>query len=500
MIKQLLQHVKDALLSILPVTLTVILLHFTGLVPLGNNIITFVIGAAFLLIGLILFNIGVSESLLKVGEMIGSSLVKVSKFPLLILIVFIMGFVITSAEPSVMLLATQTPINRYVFVFVVAGGVGLYLVLAVLKVIFNKHFNVFVITTYVLIFGCAILVAPEFLPMAFDSSGVATGVVTVPFIIAIGTGVAMTLSKRRAQEDSFGFVGFAILGPILFVIIMGIFSDKPTYSAGESGEVLTISQMILNAIKHAAIDNALVLVPILVFFVIYQVFYIKLSKRKLLRIGVGFIYVYIGLLLFIAGANIGYVPIGNLIGEVLVNKNNLAIMLTIIALIGGLACLAEPSVHFLGSQVEEISDGTIKKTTLVLTLAGGVCISMMLSVIRVYFDFSFMYFIVPGYFIAVALTFIVPRVYTSIAFDGGGAVSSALTASFLAPIIMGVTMAIPGRDLVLNGLGTIGLISMMPLITIQLLGFGAMLKERAAIRISKARRVEEYEAEIIYFN
>jgi hypothetical protein len=258
--------------------------------------------------------------------------------------------------------------------------------------------------------------------------------------------------------------------------------------------------MILNAIKHAAIDNALVLVPILVFFVIYQVFYIKLSKRKLLRIGVGFIYVYIGLLLFIAGANIGYVPIGNLIGEVLVNKNNLAIMLTIIALIGGLACLAEPSVHFLGSQVEEISDGTIKKTTLVLTLAGGVCISMMLSVIRVYFDFSFMYFIVPGYFIAVALTFIFPRVYTSIAFDGGGAVSSALTASFLAPIIMGVTMAIPGRDLVLNGLGTIGLISMMPLITIQLLGFGAMVKERAAIRISKARRVEEYEAEIIYFN
>ncbi|MGI6644722.1 MAG: DUF1538 domain-containing protein [Bacilli bacterium] len=500
MFKQLWSYIKNALVSVMPVTLALFLLHGFGIIVLsGQELILFSVGALFLIIGLVLFNIGLKQSLLPVGEMVGSSFAKIRNLPLLILIIFFLGLMVTAAEPSLSIFANQSPMNPTLIILAVSIGVGLFLVFGITRIIFNKSFNIIVITTIALIFALLVVVLPEFVPTAFDTMGVATGVVTVPFIMALGKGVATTRAKEKAQESSFGLIGLAILGPVLCILLLGVFSPKPDYIPAELSESMPVWKTILLAIKDAAINNAIVLTPIILFFVIYQSFVIKLSKKRLLRMGIGAIYLFFGLLFFLSGASFGYVPIGNTVGEVLAQKDNNVTLVLVITLLGGLATIAEPSVHVLGEQVEEVSDGTISKTTIVISLALGSAVAMALASLRLIYDFSYVYIIIPGYIIAILLTFVVPNIYTTIAFDGGGAVSGALVASFLAPIVLGVASGFD-RNPLLNGLGMVGLLAMMPLITIQILGFGAVIRQKAAVRINRGRQREVYEEEIIYFD
>jgi hypothetical protein len=500
MFKQLVTQLKEALIAILPVTIAIFLLHSFNVVILSNNeLILLAVGALFLIVGMVLLNIGINKALLPVGEMVGSSLSKIKKLPVLIFIVFFLGFMVTAAEPSLTILAEQIPMNSGIIVVFVALGVGLFLLLGILRIIFNKQYNLIVITSFALIFALAVVVAPEFIPTAFDSMGVATGIVTVPFIMALGAGVATTRAKGKSQESSFGLIGLAIIGPVLFMLLLGLFMPKGEYIPDEIGPTLSLGQQILDGIGKSALNNVIVLTPIILFFIIYQFIFIKLPKKKLGSMAIGTLYLFFGLLFFLTGASVGYVPIGNVVGEVLSTKNNIPLFVLVIALLGGLSTLAEPSVHVLSHQVEEVSDGTIPKKVIITSLAVGSAIAMLLSALRVVYNFSYLYIIIPGFVLAILLSLVVPNIYTSIAFDGGGSVSGALTASFLAPMILGAASSL-GRNVLLDGLGTIGVLAMMPLITIQLLGFGAMIKEKAAQRISRARLREAFEEEIIYFD
>jgi hypothetical protein len=336
--------------------------------------------------------------------------------------------------------------------------------------------------------------------MAFDSGGVTTGPITVPFIMALGVGISGVLGDRRSKENSFGLVALCSVGPILAVLLLGMFSSGdlsyqvPDYSV--SGDILGA---YLHTLGHTAKEVAIALGLIVLFFLICQFAVLKLSKRRLLRIGVGVIFTYIGLVIFLTGVNVGFMPIGYKLGHALGQWN--PIFLTGFGLVTGvLVVLAEPAIHVLNSQVEEVTGGLVTKKAMITGLCIGVGLSIALSVVRIIFDFSLVYYIIPGYFISLALSLFVPPVYTAIAFDSGGVASGPMTSGFILPFATGVCMAIQGEGAVLrDAFGVVALVAMTPLITIQLLGFRAIISDKVKERRAMKRILDADDQQIINF-
>ena len=505
--KELWSKIKEALISALPVTAIVYIMSLTPLFNFSQTeLITFSIGAVLLVLGIGLFNLGADLAMTPMGTHVGAGLSKQRKLGLLLAVCFVLGMLITIAEPDLQVLAKQVSavMNGTLLIYTVGLGVGIFLVIAILKIVFKRSLSQFLMLFYMLLFALALLLvvggASDLLPMAFDSGGVTTGPITVPFIMALGVGISGVLGDRRSKENSFGLVALCSVGPILAVLLLGMFSkgdlsyQVPDYSV--SGDILGA---YLHTLGHTAKEVAIALGLIVLFFLICQAAVLKLSKRRLLRIGLGVIFTYIGLVIFLTGVNVGFMPIGYKLGHALGQWD--PIFLTGFGLVTGvLVVLAEPAIHVLNSQVEEVTGGLVTKKAMITGLCIGVGLSIALSVVRIIFDFSLVYYIIPGYFISLALSLFVPPVYTAIAFDSGGVASGPMTSGFILPFATGVCMAIQGEGAVLrDAFGVVALVAMTPLITIQLLGFRAIISDKVKERRAMKRILDADDQQIINF-
>lgn len=476
------EKLKEALSAVLPIVCIVLLLSFT-IAPIPTGIlILFLFGAVLLIAGMMFFTLGAELSMTPVGEKVGARMAKTNRLWLTAALAFVLGFIITISEPDLQVLAEQVPaVPNLILILAVAVGVGLFLVVAVLRMLFSKSLNKLLIVFYVLVFAIAFFAPEDFLAVAFDSGGVTTGPMTVPFIMALGVGFAAVRSDKHAENDSFGLVALCSIGPILAVLLLGVLYNPgdTTYIAGEMPQVADSAELfytfLLGFPKYLR-EIAVSLLPIVLFFAAFQIFALKLKKRDLLKIVVGLVYTYIGLVLFLTGVNVGFMPAGNYLGQTLAGLEWNWIIIPIGVVIGYFIVRAEPAVYVLREQVEEITSGAVSGKALGTSLSIGVAVSVGLAMIRVLTGVSVLWLVIPGYAIALLLSFFTPKIFTAIAFDSGGVASGPMTATFLLPFAIGACTA-TGGNVVRDAFGVVAMVAMTPLITIQI--FGVLYKRKA---------------------
>ena len=495
------------MISVLPVTLIVLILHLTPLIALSNReLIIFLISALFLVLGIGLFNLGADLAMTPMGEHVGAGLAKSRKLWLLLSVCFAMGVLITVAEPDLSVLAAQVAdvINGTLLIVTVGVGVGLFLLLAVLKIVFHKSLSSLLMFFYMLLFALSSLLIvtgnEALLPMAFDSGGVTTGPITVPFIMALGVGIAATLGGKDSSENSFGLVALCSVGPILAVTALGLsVRGDLSYTLPDYSIDAHLGSALLPTILSVVEEVAIALGLIVVFFLILQATFLHLPRKKLIQIAVGILYTFVGLVIFLSAVTVGFMPVGYALGTMLAKLPS-PWLIGFAFVLGLVVVLAEPAVHVLNKQVESITDGTVSKKSMMIALSLGVGISIGLSVLRIYLDFSVLYYLIPGYFISLGLSFFVPGIYTAIAFDSGGVASGPLTSSFILPFAIGICAELQGVDSILScAFGVVAMVAMTPLITIQLLGFRAVVSRKVRQRIVMRRILDAEDEQIIDF-
>ena len=372
------------------------------------------------------------------GERVGSSMLKARKLWITVAIGFLLGFVVTISEPDLQVLANQVPsVPNMTLILAVACGVGIFLVLALLRMLFGIALAPMLIVLYLLVIGLTLFVPADFQAVAFDSGGVTTGPMTVPFIMALGVGISMIRNDRHAADDSFGLVALCSIGPILAVLLLGIlYHPDSTYAAEEIVEIVDsrmLGRMFLAEIPAYMKEIGVSLLPIVLFFGLFQVFSLRMETRSLLKIGIGLVYTYVGLVLFLTGANVGFMPAGTYLGRTLAALPEKWVIVPVGMVIGYFIVLAEPAVYVLMKQVEELTDGAISGTAMKLSLSVGVAVSVGLAMTRVLTGISILWYLIPGYGAALALSFFVPKIFTAIAFDSGGVASGPMVA--MTPLI-----------------------------------------------------------------
>lgn len=476
------EKLYEILKAVFPILAIVLLLCFT-IAPIPPSILmTFLVGAVLLIIGMLLFNVGVDMSMTPMGERVGTIMTKSKNLPVMILISFVMGVIITVSEPDLQVLAKQIPsVPNMVLILAVATGVGVFLVIALLRMLFGIALSHLLVVFYAIVFGLTFFVPKDFLAISFDSGGVTTGPMTVPFIMAFGIGIAAIRSDKHASDDSFGLVSLCSIGPILAVLILGmVYNPDQTEYVSESIQVVDntvdLWRLFSGEIPTYIKEMAVSLLPIILVFGVFQLIARDISKKALIKIGIGLVYTYVGLVLFLTGVNVGFMPAGNYLGYTIAELPYAWIIIPIGMIIGYFIVLAEPAVFVLTRQVEEITSGAISARAMGLSLSIGVSVSVGLAMVRVLTGISILWFIVPGYAIALILTFFVPKIFTAIAFDSGGVASGPMTATFLLPFAMGACEAV-GGTIITDAFGIVAMVAMTPLITIQVMGMVFKLKE-----------------------
>ena len=505
--KELLAKIKEALLSALPITAIVYILSLTPWFNFtGAELITFTVGAVLLVVGLGLFSMGADMAMTPMGSHVGAGLSRQKKLTLLLIVCFVLGMLITIAEPDLQVLAKQVSavMNGTVLIYAVGIGVGAFLVIAILKIVFRRSLASILMLFYMLMFALALMLVVNgndaLLPMSFDSGGVTTGPITVPFIMALGVGISSVLGDRRSQENSFGLVSLCSVGPILAVLVLGIFSRNDlSYAVPDYGVSNEIVDAFLHTAVHTCKEVAVALGLIVAFFLGCQLIFLRLPRKRMMKIGLGVVFTYIGLVLFLTGVNVGFMPIGYKLGYELAQLNE-GLLVVLGLIMGVLVVLAEPAIHVLNQQVEDVTGGYVSKKSMMIGLCIGVGASIALSMIRIIFDFSIVYYVIPGYFLSLALSLFVPPVYTAIAFDSGGVASGHMTSGFILPFATGVCVCLQGEAAVLrDAFGVVAVVAMTPLITIQLLGFRAIASEMIAEKRAMKRILGADDQQIINF-
>ncbi|MBP3312311.1 MAG: DUF1538 domain-containing protein [Butyricicoccus sp.] len=477
------EKLTESLNAVLPIIGIVLVLCFS-IAPISPSILLcFLMGSVLLIIGMMFFTRGAEMSMSPMGERVGSSMTQSKRLGVIVLLSFLLGFIITISEPDLQVLAEQVPsVPNMILILAVACGVGAFLVIALPRMLFSVALPNLLILFYLVVFVLAFFVPRDFLAIAFDSGGVTTGPMTVPFIMALGIGVAAIRTDRHAADDSFGLVALCSIGPILTVLLLGMIynPESSAYvppSLPEIGDSTELWALFREGFPEYLREIAGSLLPIILFFGVFQALVLKLSRAKLVRIVIGLVYTYIGLVLFLTGANVGFIPAGNYLGQVIAALPYRWIIVPIGMLIGFFIVKAEPAVYVLNKQVEEITDGAIPARAMGASLSIGVAVSVGLAMLRVLTGLPILYLLIPGYALALGLSFFVPKIFTAIAFDSGGVASGPMTATFLLPFAQGACIAV-GGSIVTDAFGVVAMVAMTPLITIQVLGMIYQLKKR----------------------
>ena len=477
---------RESLTSVLPITAIVLLLCFT-VTPVSNNaMMAFLVGSLLLIVGMGLFSLGSEMSMIPLGEAVGKEITRSKKVWIIVAISFLIGVIITVAEPDLQVLASQVPaIENNVIIWSVALGVGVFLVIALLRILLGIPLSYLLIGFYAVVFVLAMFVSPDFWSIAFDSGGVTTGPMTVPFIMALGVGVSAVRNDKHAGGDSFGLVALCSIGPILTVLLLGLLykPDGSSYTpvtVPDAQDTVEMFRSYTHALPEYFKEILVSLAPIAGFFLIFQLLTRRLNRRQVMSMIVGFLYTYLGLVLFLTGVNVGFMPVGNFLGQSIASLECSWVLIPIAMVIG----------YFIVA--EEITAGSIPASAMNLALSLGVAVSLALAMIRVLTGISIMWFLLPGYALSLALSFVVPKIFTSIAFDSGGVASGPMTATFLLPFAMGACDAL-GGNVVTDAFGVVAMVAMTPLVTIQLLGvsYKRRIKRTAPVAVAEVEEIIE---------
>ena len=505
--KSLREKLRESLVSVLPVSGLVFLLSVTPWVAIsGKELTVFGIAALLLIVGISLFNLGADMAMTPMGQYIGEGLTKSRKLGILLSVSFVMGLLITVAEPDLAVLARQVSavMDSTLLIVTVGAGVGIFLLLGVLKIVFHGDLTNMLLFFYLFLFCLASLLLGSgkgaFLPLSFDSGGVTTGPITVPFIMALGVGIALTVGGRNASENSFGLIALCSVGPVVAVLALSMMArGDMSFAIPDYSMETILEEGVWHLFGATMLNVTRSLVLIVVFFFILQFVILRLPMTKIIQILVGILHTFIGLVLFLAAVEMAFMPIGFKIGSQMAAQNPV-LLIGLAFIIGMVVVLAEPAVHVLNNQVEEITGGEVSKRQMMLALSIGVGVSIGLSVLRVYFGFSLLYYLVPGYLLSLGLSFFVPRLYTAIAFDSGGVASGPLTSSFILPLVIGACCSLQGESAVLDfAFGVVAMVAMTPLITIQTLGFKSVMTVRSRENAAMRRILAAADDQIIYF-
>ncbi len=469
------EKTRESLSAVLPIT-AIVLIASVVILPMELGIVVmFLVGAIMLILGMGFFQLGAEMSMTPLGEGVGVELSKTKKIALIPVIAFVVGVIVTISEPDLQVLAEQVPaIPNRVLILTVAVGVGVFLALAVLRIVFKLSLSVILIFCYTALIILSFFIPKEFLAVAFDSGGVTTGPMTVPFIMAIGIGLASIRSDKNAANDSFGLVALSSIGPILTVLILGCFYSpkESVFSTINIGEIITTRDVVKAFLQYMPLylkEVFVSLLPIAAVFVIFQFISKRYRKRALERISAGFIYTYLGLVLFLCGVNVGFAPLGSLFGQELALFKYNWILVPLGSLIGFFIVKAEPAIQVLNHQVETVTNGAISAKAMNRCMSIGVAVSVGLSMLRILLSIPIMYILIPGYVIALLLSRFVPKIFIGIAFDSGGVASGPMTTTFLLPLSIGVCNAL-GGNLMTDAFGVVALVALTPLIAIQIMG------------------------------
>jgi len=475
----------ESLQAVCPIMLLVLLLAFIFVPVPAGTMLAYLFGGVMLILGMMFFNLGAELSMETMGEQLGAKITKTKKLYIILPLAFLLGLLITISEPDLQVLANQVAsIPSTALIFTIAIGVGLFLVCAFLRMVLRISLQTMLIISYGILIILSFFVPKDFLAVAYDAGGVTTGPMTVPFIMSFGVGIAAIRSDSKAADDSFGLVALCSVGPILAVMILA-FIYKPEDVAYSSTwipdveETIELGRLFLHEIPTYLKEMAIALLPIVAFFGVFQLFTLKISGTVLHRIGTGLIYTYLGLVLFLTGVNVGFLPMGSFLGQRLAEGELKLFIIPIGMIIGFFIVKAEPAIYVLMRQVEEITSGAIKGKTLQITLCISVAISIGLSLLRVLTGIPIYYFIIPGYVIALGLSFAAPKIFSAIAYDAGGVASGPMTTTFLLPFAMGACIS-AGGNVVTDAFGLVAMVALTPLIAIQVLGIVFKLKTNRA--------------------
>lgn len=485
--------IKESFGSVMPVVFVVLLLC-VSLTPIDSGtFLAFIFGCFLAIVGMGIFTLGAENAMTPIGQYISASVIKTKKLWIVLPLFFLVGMFITISEPDLQVLAAELDgtVDYRALIITVGVGVGVFLCVAFLRIVLNIQLSVILIVCYTAIFVMSFFVPNNFVPLAFDAGGVTTGPMSVPFIIAMGTGVAYLRSDKSAEDDSFGLTALCSVGPIVAVMILGIIYKPETVSAA-GGETVVIGNSqdlfaeYLRRLPTYLKEVGLALLPIVAFYFIVMLFGGKVAKGELLKITVGILYTYFGLVMFLLGVNCGFLPVGTKIGDALGNSAYAVIAVPLGMVLGFFVVAAEPAVHILNDRVFEITGGAIPKKAMGFSLMIGVAVSTGLAFFRIYFAIPIMYFLIPCYALSLILTFFVPKMFTAIAFDSGGVASGAMTAGFLMPMALGFCSAL-GKDVGAEGFGLVAFVAMTPLVAVQILGLIYKIK---SAKVKKAQKAE----------
>ena len=486
--KVLKEKITEAFSAVLPITV-IVLITSVFLTPISSGtVLMFLSGSALLIIGMGFFALGADMAMIPMGEGIGVQLTKSSKLALIIFVSFMMGVIITIAEPDLIVLAEQVSasIRFWDLVLTVAAGVGLLLVTSVLRTLFKIRLSILLIIIYGLSFAMAYFTNHSLIPIAFESGAVATGPILVPFILAIGVGLASVRSDKDSLDDSFGLVALVLTGPVIAMLVLGFFYEASGIEVGtmaipEAATSRDVVTLFAIELPKQFIDVSLAMGCILFCFIVFQIISRRYHKHQLGRIAIGFLYTLLGLVFFLTGVNVGFIPVGQLLGSELAISSFNWILIPLGALIGYFIVAAEPAVHVLNKQVEQISSGAITAKMMNQGLAIGIASALALTMTRILLGIPLLWILIPGYILALALSFFVPKIFTAIAFDSGAVCTGPMSATFLLPLVMGVAEGM-GRNLMDYAIGIVAIVAMTPSIVIQIMGLVYQLKiDKASI-------------------
>lgn len=477
------EKLDEALGAVLPIIAIVLLLCLT-IAPVPSSVLlAFLLGGVLLVAGMMFFTLGAELAMEPMGEQVGSRITRTRKLWIILPTGFLLGALITISEPDLQVLAQQVQsIPGTALIFSVAGGVGLFLTVALLRMLLGVRLRTLLLVLYAAVLLLAFAAPADLLAVAFDAGGVTTGPMTVPFILSFGVGISAIRSDSKAHGDSFGLIALCSVGPVLAVLILSLIypTDGGDYAAAvvpNFTDSVELRTLFTSALPSHLWEIARALLPIMAFFSVFQLTGLHLGKKPLLRIGVGLLYTYIGLVLFLTGVSVGFMPAGTYLGETLAGLPYRWIVIPVGMIIGYYIVKAEPAVYVLMKQVEELTSGAISGAVLLRTLSIGVSVSVGLAMVRVLTGLSILWLIVPGYVLSLALSFAVPDIFTAIAFDSGGVASGPMTATFLLPLATGACMAV-GGNVVTDAFGVVAMVAMTPLIAIQLLGVFYRLRQK----------------------
>ena len=472
--KDFFDKVKESAISILPFFLIISVLYLIFLPFSTWTFVSIIIATIIMIFGMSLFNVGVDMSTMKMGGYVGSNLSKSRRFSFMLILSFILGFIVTIAEPDLMVLAEQvTGIgSKWIILITVSMGTGIFLLLSTIRTIFRWSIKTILIISYALSLILCIFANPSFLPLSFDTIGVTTGAVSVPFIMAFGLGICAVRSGKNNQDDGFGLIALASIGPVISMLIVSMFIKNGSADVGDTVSLITTSNDLGNGLLTSILSYLkevfIVIIPIFIFFLIYNFIYLKLPKISLYRIFVGLLYTYLGLVIFLTGVSVGFLPTANILGFT-ISENARWALIPIGLVIGFFMSFAEPAVHVLNKQVEDITEGVIRRKTMLIGLSIGVAIAMLLIILRTICQIDFMWICAPLVILMIILSIFTPSLFEGIAFDSGGAAAGSLSASFVLPFIVGICSNLHISPM-LYAFGSIGIIATLPTIVIQIMG------------------------------